>query len=172
MRREGVLLLVTGVGAVVISIGVLSEFIALETQTLLVEYRSILNGSRSVRPIVRVYGVDLLMLGLLALSILILLAALLQSRNLSWLTSLGLGAAITTVSVLIGIRSFVGLHVEKYGIPFGWLVIVYRLPPGGSYIYGVVIQAYLIDLIIWGIVAKALISRLISEQIGNVKKNL
>ena len=165
MRREGVLLLVTGVGAVAISIGVLTEFIAPETQTLLVEYRSILNRSHSLRPIVRAYGVDLLVLGLLALGTLILLAALLQSRRLSWLTSLGLGAAITTVSVLIEIRSFVGLRVEKYGFPFGWLVIIF-FPHGfgNSKIIGVVIQAYLIDLIIWSLGVKVLIHRLLSEQ--------
>ena len=165
MRREGVLLLVTGVGAVVISIGVLMEFIAPETQTLLVEYRSILNRSHSLRPIMRAYGVDLLVLGLLALGTLILLAALRQSRRLPWLTSLGLGAALTTVSFLIEIRSFVGLHVEKYGLPFGWLAIVI-FPPGfgNSEIIGVVIQAYLLDLIIWSLGVKVLIHRLLSEQ--------
>ena len=165
MRREGVLFLVTGVGAVVISIGVLTEFIAPETQTLVVEYRSILNGSHSLRPIVRAYGVDFLVLGLLALGTLILLATLLQSRSLSWLSSLGLGAAITTVSFLIEIRSFVGFRVVKYGLPFGWLVIIF-FPPGfgNSEIIGVVIQAYLLDLIIWSLGVKVLIHRLLSEQ--------
>ena len=165
MRREGVLLLVTGVGAVAISIGVLTEFIAPETQTLVVEYRSILNRSHSLRSIsiVRAYGVDLLVLGLLVLGTLILLAALRQSRSLPWLTSLGLGAAITTVSFPISNPFFFGLHVQKYGFPFGWLFWFFPLLRN-PYIIGVVIQAYLLDLIIWSLGVKVLIHRLLSEQ--------
>ena len=111
------------------------------------------------------HGVGLMMIGLVVLGTLILLAALIQLRMLPWLTSVGVGAAITTVSFLIEIRSFVGLHVEKYGLPLGWLVIVF-FPPrfGNSEIYGVVIQAYLIDLIIWSLGVKVLIYRLLSEQ--------